>query len=893
MSAQDDLNRSREERSVVESVSDDDDDASSSVWDDDDEEEEEQSVSRRRPDTNHSTIMESASNHTGTGTHLSFVEHQFRRERGNSSADETAAAATFYPTSTAASASNHQQPQSHVDTTTTTTTTAAPDDHLDTSTAAAGRSDDGEASVVPADQERQLILLMLLAQVCALHDPTPRTFTVHVLEFFERGILDRQSIHFLYDLGLVPAVSVATASSSSSGSSANKKSPLLLTQGTAASGAADLENNSYNDELTITVPATSTTSMQHFLKQRSMEVSAIRSTLEHHDRQQQQQQFRRSQSDPSQGNPNQHQQKTQQLSWSVGEHPLSPSRYQREFEQIGLLASGSFGQVFRAASKMDGRREYAIKRVSFAAAGYSHDSVRQVVREVHCLAACDHPHVVRYYTSWLEPSWMTGSTAAAAASCCGNDDDESESGSGSKQHLKLLTDIQRKITSGEGFESCSDDLKAYFKDPSFGRTPNQRRSSAGGSVDDDSVSSWGQQGEDYSEWTIEGTVDDIFVDGYIPRDRQRKPTIARHNSAPLFDGDASDDGPWREPQKLKSPSRKERMRPNFRYQICLYIQMELCHPATLADWIRTRNQKMRDQSLGDRLEVAAEIFGQIVDGLGHVHETGIFHRDLKPANVFASADGLHFKIGDFGLSKLIQSFSPKSSETASSPTRRSGRLQRRQQLLLLEYVNQKHPLYQTEDPGTTAWQDPLTAGVGTASYAAPEQVASRNYGTAADIFSLGLILLELLCCFSTEHERLQTFHDCRHRRSLPAEFDDYPIVAQTILSCTEPKAAKRPTASDLKTLIFRADSRHCEFPVTDGETVAALKQQLAEKEQQLDECNVELERKDQIIEELRRQVETMHLGRSCFQPFQSPTTEDDADLEAPASSSSYSSDDGI
>jgi hypothetical protein len=64
-------------------------------------------------------------------------------------------------------------------------------------------------TAVPTDQERQILLLMLLRQVCALHDPTPRTFTVHVLELFERGILDRESIHFLYDLGIVPTAAAA------------------------------------------------------------------------------------------------------------------------------------------------------------------------------------------------------------------------------------------------------------------------------------------------------------------------------------------------------------------------------------------------------------------------------------------------------------------------------------------------------------------------------------------------------------------------------------------------------------------------------------------------------------------------------------------------------------
>ena len=35
----------------------------------------------------------------------------------------------------------------------------------------------GDDNDVSVDHERQLVLLLLLAQVCALHDPTPRTFT--------------------------------------------------------------------------------------------------------------------------------------------------------------------------------------------------------------------------------------------------------------------------------------------------------------------------------------------------------------------------------------------------------------------------------------------------------------------------------------------------------------------------------------------------------------------------------------------------------------------------------------------------------------------------------------------------------------------------------------------
>ncbi len=60
-------------------------------------------------------------------------------------------------------------------------------------------------AMVSTEQERKILILMLLAQVCALHDSTPKTFIVHVLSLYERGILDYESIGFLFDLGLVPS----------------------------------------------------------------------------------------------------------------------------------------------------------------------------------------------------------------------------------------------------------------------------------------------------------------------------------------------------------------------------------------------------------------------------------------------------------------------------------------------------------------------------------------------------------------------------------------------------------------------------------------------------------------------------------------------------------------
>jgi eukaryotic-like serine/threonine-protein kinase len=82
------------------------------------------------------------------------------------------------------------------------------------------------------------------------------------------------------------------------------------------------------------------------------------------------------------------------------------------------------------------------------------------------------------------------------------------------------------------------------------------------------------------------------------------------------------------------------------------------------------------------------------------HEKGIVHRDLKPANVLLATDGTP-KITDFGLAKLIR-----------------------------------------EDAGQTG----SGLVLGTPSYMAPEQASgkSRQVGPAADVYSLGAILYELL-----------------------------------------------------------------------------------------------------------------------------------------------------
>ena len=99
---------------------------------------------------------------------------------------------------------------------------------------------------------------------------------------------------------------------------------------------------------------------------------------------------------------------------------------------------------------------------------------------------------------------------------------------------------------------------------------------------------------------------------------------------------------------------------------------------------------------------------QIARGLAAAHEAGILHRDLKPDNVFVTREG-RVKILDFGIAKLIE------------PEARA-------------------KLLGSEQKGLTA----PGVVVGTAQYVSPEQARDLALDHRSDLFSLGLVLFEML-----------------------------------------------------------------------------------------------------------------------------------------------------
>jgi len=119
-----------------------------------------------------------------------------------------------------------------------------------------------------------------------------------------------------------------------------------------------------------------------------------------------------------------------------------------------------------------------------------------------------------------------------------------------------------------------------------------------------------------------------------------------------------------------------------------YIAMEVLEGITLKDWCRKENLQSVKQVL--------ELVAKVAEALDHAHSHGVVHRDIKPANIMFTKDGIA-KITDFSIARI-----------------------------------------------TTSTKTKTDAILGTPSYMSPEQIAGEKVDGRSDLFSLGVVMFELL-----------------------------------------------------------------------------------------------------------------------------------------------------
>ena len=184
------------------------------------------------------------------------------------------------------------------------------------------------------------------------------------------------------------------------------------------------------------------------------------------------------------------------------------------------------------------------------------------------------------------------------------------------------------------------------------------------------------------------------------------------------------------------------------------------------------------------IEVRLKLFRQVLDAVQFAHANLIIHRDLKPTNILVTAEG-QVRLLDFGIAKLL----------ADNDTARETQLTQ------------------------------LSGRALTPDYASPEQIKGEPLTIATDIYSLGVVLYELLV--GSRPYRLKVKSAAQLEQAIVDAEPQQPSSVATIESAAARSATQstvvRALAGDLDTIVLKTLAK---LPAERYSTIAEFDQDL-------------------------------------------------------------------
>lgn len=175
----------------------------------------------------------------------------------------------------------------------------------------------------------------------------------------------------------------------------------------------------------------------------------------------------------------------------------------------------------------------------------------------------------------------------------------------------------------------------------------------------------------------------------------------------------------------------------------VFLIMEYVKGMTLEDFISKKNGLIVESK-------AYPLICEILDAFAYAHSKGIVHRDIKPANIIIQDDG-HIKIMDFGIAQIVSEANVTDSK----------------------------------------------AIMGTPAYMSPEQIYGKDIDARSDIYSIGVLIHNMLTGRAPYDSTLLTAQEIKRRvvkDNMPRMAETYPYISDKIQAVVDKATQKVPEA---------------------------------------------------------------------------------------------------